>query len=82
MYIQYAVASDTTSYTIAARSDIDGDGNYNTWGYVKPKKGNSASIAGPFGTCPATGVFDPATQAPNRLQTIGPCDLSSGVSVY
>jgi prepilin-type N-terminal cleavage/methylation domain-containing protein len=82
LYFQYSVSSDTTSYTIAARSDIDGDSVYNTWGYVKPKAGNSSGVAGPFGTCPAAGVFDPSTRAPNRLHTIGPCDLSSGVSTF
>jgi prepilin-type N-terminal cleavage/methylation domain-containing protein len=82
LYFQYAVSSDTTSYTIAARSDIDGDLVFNTWGYVQPRRGNSASVTGPFGTCPATGVFDPSTRVPNRLQTIGPCDLSSGISAF
>ena len=32
MYFQYAVTTDSTSYTIAARSDVDGDGTFNTWG--------------------------------------------------
>jgi prepilin-type N-terminal cleavage/methylation domain-containing protein len=82
LYFQYAVTSDTTSYTIAARSDLDGDSVYNTWGYVKPKTGSLTSVTGPFGTCPATGVFNPSTQAPNTLLTIGPCDLSSGASVF
>ena len=82
LYFQYAVSSDSTSYTIAARSDIDGDTVFNTWGYVKPKGGTSASVTGPFGVCPATGVFDPSTQTPNRVQTIGPCDLSSGISAF
>jgi hypothetical protein len=81
-FIQYSVASDTTSYTISARSDIDSDGVFNTWGYVKPKRGNSTGVPGHFGTCPATGVLDPSTRAPNRLHTIGPCDLSSGASTF
>ena len=62
--------------------NIDGDSIYNTWGYVKPKLGSSTSVVGPFGTCPANGVFDPSTQTPNRLHTIGPCDLSSGISAF
>jgi prepilin-type N-terminal cleavage/methylation domain-containing protein len=82
LYFQYSVASDTTSYTISARSDIDGNGAFNTWGYVKPKSGKSIGVPGHFGTCPATGVLDPSTRTPNRLHTIGPCDLSSGTSTF
>jgi prepilin-type N-terminal cleavage/methylation domain-containing protein len=82
LYFQYAVTSNSTSYTIAARSDIDGDSTFNTWGYVKPKLGSSTSVVGPFGTCSASGVIDPSTRTPNRLHTIGPCDLSSGISAF
>jgi prepilin-type N-terminal cleavage/methylation domain-containing protein len=83
LYFQYGVkASGGLAYTIEARSDIDGDGTYNSWGYVKPIIGTSVGIAGPMGLCPATGVFDPDNRAPNRLNLIGPCNVQSGVTAY
>ncbi len=84
VYFQYGVVTSGAglALTIAARSDVDGDGLYNTWGYVKPIPGTGAGVVGPFGTCPATGVIDPDTRAPNRLNLVGPCTASSGVSEY
>ena len=84
LYFQYGVVTGGAgqAITIAARSDVDGDGLYNTWGYVKPIPGTAAGVAGPFGTCPATGVIDPDTRAANRLNLLGPCDAGSGVSEY
>ena len=80
---QYGVKTNgELAYTIEARSDIDGDGAYNTWGYVKPIPGTSAGVAGPLALCPVTGVFDPGTGAPNRLNLIGPCDPGSRASKY
>lgn len=83
LYFQYGVKTNgELAYTIEARSDIDGDGAYNTWGYVKPIPGTSAGVAGPLALCPVTGVFDPGTGAPNRLNLIGPCDPGSRASKY
>jgi prepilin-type N-terminal cleavage/methylation domain-containing protein len=82
LYFQYGVkASGGLGYTIEARSDIDGDGIYNSWGYVKPLVGTTVGIAGPMGLCPVTGVFD-EHRVPNRVNLIGPCDAQSGVSAY
>ncbi|HEY5658248.1 MAG TPA: hypothetical protein VIY27_10720, partial [Myxococcota bacterium] len=72
----------STAYTIGARSDLDGDGAYNTWGYVKPSGDSAAGVVGPFETCAATGVLDPVSLVPNRLNLVGPCDVSSSSSVY
>ena len=83
LYFQYGVKTNgELAYTIEARSDIDGDGAYNTWGYVKPIPGTSAGVAGPLALCPVTGVFDPGTGAPNSLNLIGPCDPESRLSRY
>lgn len=83
VYFQYGVTSDgSTAYTIGARSDLDGDGAYNTWGYVKPSGDTAAGVVGPFETCAATGVLDPVSLVPNRLHLVGPCDVSSRSSVY
>jgi type II secretory pathway pseudopilin PulG len=83
VYFQYGVTSDgSTAYTIGARSDIDADGGFNTWGYVKPSGDTGAGVVGPFSTCAATGVLDPITLVPNRLDLVGPCDLASSGSAY
>jgi type II secretory pathway pseudopilin PulG len=75
VHFQYGVTSDGDSaYTIEARSDIDGDGVHNTWGYVRPVVGTSLGVPGPLGACPNTGVFDAETGAPNRLNVVGACD--------
>lgn len=79
-YFQYAASASGASYTAAARSDLDSDTVFNTWGYVHaaPPPG----VAGPFGTCPATGVFHPSTSSPNQLDLVGPCDPASGRSAF
>jgi hypothetical protein len=83
VYYQYGVKSDGSSaYTIGARSDIDGDGAYNTWGYVKPVSDTSTGVVGPFATCAATGVIDPVSLVPDRVNLVGPCNLPSSASVY
>jgi len=83
VYFQYGVTSDgSTAYTIGARSDLDGDGVYRTWGYVKPSGDTAAGVVGPFLTCPATGVLDPTSLIPNLFNTVGPCDVSSSASAY
>jgi len=83
VYFQYGVTSDAnTAYTVAARSDLDGDGLYKTWGYVKPSSDTGVGVVGPFTTCAATGVLDPVTLVPNRTNLIGPCDVSSSASEY
>ena len=83
LYFQYGATSNgALALTIAARSDIDGDGIYNTWGLVKPVPNTGVGAAGPFGTCPVTGVFDPVTFAPNRMNTIGACDAASAATEY
>jgi prepilin-type N-terminal cleavage/methylation domain-containing protein len=83
VYFQYGAASNGgAALTLAARSDLDGDGAYNTWGYVKPEKGAGSGVAGPFGVCPANGVYDHVTRAPNQLNKFGPCDPGSGAGIY
>jgi hypothetical protein len=83
VYYQYGVTSDgSTAYTIGGRSDIDADGAYNTWGYVKPSGDTGAGVVGPFMTCAATGVLDPVSLVPNCLNLVGPCDLASSGNVY
>jgi type IV pilus assembly protein PilA len=83
VYFQYAATTDGGSaVTLSARSDLDGNGDFNTWGYVKPTKGTASGVVGAFGVCPATGVLDPISRTPNQLREYGPCDVTSGASNY
>ncbi len=84
VYFQYGVTASQTplAYTIAARSDIDNDAAFNTWGYVDAAQGAAAGIAGPFGSCQATGVYDSSTGLFNRLSEVGPCDAQSAGSEF
>jgi type IV pilus assembly protein PilA len=70
-------------YTVEARSDIDGEGTFNYWGYVKGgNDGNdTGAVPGPAG-CAATGVWDPVAQTASLFRTVGPCDQFSGQSVF
>jgi len=83
VYFQFGVKSNGNSaYTIGARSDLDGNSAYRTWGYVKPAGNTSSGVVGPFTTCAATGVLDPASLVPDRLNLVGPCDVPSSASAY
>ncbi len=84
VYYQYAItASGAPAYTIEARSDLDGDTTYNTWGYLKPGPGVvPTGIAGPFGVCPTTGVLSPNSGLFNMFREIGACDTASGTTEF
>jgi hypothetical protein len=86
VFFQYAVAYATatpSAYTISATANIDGDAASQSWGYVKPIGTTTTGIGG-AGACATTGVWDPslATPAKKALNTVGPCDGTSGQSVF
>ncbi len=83
VWYQYGVTSSgTNAFSAAARSDIDGDGNFNSWAYVKPAPGASSGVAPPIAACAATGVYNPSTGSADRLQVVGPCDSTSGKTAF
>ena len=84
LYFQLGVVTGHIglALAIAARSDVDGNGLDSTGGCAKPIPGTGTGIVGPFGTCPATGVLDPDTRAPNRLHLVAPCTPDSGIRAY
>ena len=97
IYYQYAVAAGPTGalvaaapgtlpnihFTIGARSDIDGNGIINFWGYVEPDIATPpVSIAGPFGGCPATGSYDAVSAQNDLLAVVGPCAADMGQSIF
>jgi len=89
VYFNYAIDAQNaggagaalTVYTADAEADIDGDGNLQAWGYIKPLSDSTGAIAGLLG-CPATGVENPADPLNRLLTTVGPCDAVSGQSVF
>lgn len=76
VYFQYAVVvPGTTGFTATAVANIDGDTTNQTWGYVK---GDGGAVA----PCAITGVYNPSTSAKDLMDTVGPCDATSGSSVF
>jgi prepilin-type N-terminal cleavage/methylation domain-containing protein len=91
VYFQYLVSADNggagmalARYTAEAASDLDGDGLWSFWALVRPVSGAVIGLPGvlPGSTCAATGSWNPATNAPDLVHTVGPCDGSSGRSEF
>jgi type IV pilus assembly protein PilA len=93
VYYGYAVAIGATvpptTFTADAMGDLDTDTNNSTFGYVAPIVDNAGvvSVAAPggtYGTCVATGTMDfsvtPATAT--LLKTVGPCNITSGQTIF
>jgi type IV pilus assembly protein PilA len=84
VFFQYTVtgtgANPEPVYTSTAVADIDGDAVTQTWGYVKPLPGGAGAVA--VGVCPATGVYNPVSMLNDLLETVGPCDATSGQSIF
>jgi hypothetical protein len=73
-----------TLYTVEGVSDIDNDGNLNTWGYVHAPPGFAAGIPGVTAAnpCPNTGVYNGVTLMNDLLNTTGPCTAQDGQSLF
>ena len=77
-----AVAGSFDVYTATANADIDNDGSFNAWGYLKGTDPTGTdAIAGTF-ICPAGGTYDAITMMNALFETVGPCDATSGRSVF
>ena len=82
VHFQYAVSvgAPPLNFTAEAASDLDGEGTLSLFGYVAPDRAG-VGVAGAIG-CAATGVWDPITSTPTLMETVGPCDAVSGLSVF
>jgi type IV pilus assembly protein PilA len=75
-------------YTAAAIADLDGDGVRQIWGYVKPlpdgSSGQPSTLVGGAASapCAGTGILNGSTGALDLLQTVGPCEATSGRTVF
>jgi type IV pilus assembly protein PilA len=83
VYFRYSVTTNATStvFTASAQANIDDDANLQSWGYVKPALGTIVGVAG-AGPCADTGVWNASTATATLLDQVGPCDATSGQSVF
>jgi len=91
IYYQYEVVAASSPsagvgrldvFTADADADIDGDGATSSFGFVKGTDPTGANaVAGNLG-CAATGTFDHATLSAGVFDAVGPCDATSGLSVF
>ena len=86
VFFQYAVAiaagAPGASYTATATADIDADLAVQQWGYVKQIGNTGVGIAGVNAACVPGGVWDAAAGTATAIDTVGPCDLTSGQSIF
>ncbi len=85
VFFQYVVVGNAgLSYTATATANIDATGATQQWGYVKEIGTTGGGVGGTNTACLATGVWDAslATPAATALNTVGPCDSTSGQSVF
>jgi type IV pilus assembly protein PilA len=86
VYYQYMVNTDSSAgvdFLAEAVSDIDGNASTNEWAYVKPVPGaTSAGAAATISSCSSGGVYDPNSGGTDLLETVGPCDSTSGNSKF
>ena len=86
VYFRYAVADNaaagvpSTAYTASAQADIDVDAALQSWGYMKPVPGTILGVAG--AGCPNSGVWDATLSTATIVDTVGPCNATSGQSVF
>jgi hypothetical protein len=81
VYCAYGVAVEGPAFTAEAICDLDGDGEFQAWGYVQPAPGSTVGIPGPFGHCQPEGVFDSSNPAP-LLEAVGPCKEEHGLTIF
>lgn len=69
-------------FSADARGDVDGDGVFSYYGYVRPSPGQAAGLPGaiPGTTCQGLGVFVPGGGL--AVNVPGPCDQQSGVNRF
>jgi type IV pilus assembly protein PilA len=78
VYFQYRVVVAGTDYMAAAQADIDNDAIRQTWGYARSLATPPVLVAGT--ACP--GVWDSTALTATLANQVGPCDGTSGQSVF
>jgi type IV pilus assembly protein PilA len=88
VFFQYLITSNgappavSTMWSASATGDLDATGaaTQSSFGYIHPLPGGAVGVAS--AACAATGVYNPATALPDLLNTVGPCNATSGQSVF
>jgi type IV pilus assembly protein PilA len=71
VYFNYSVSTSGNNYTAATLANIDASGGVQTWGYTT--NGTLVAKTHSEGTCGVGGL---------TVKTVGPCDTTSGQSVF
>jgi type IV pilus assembly protein PilA len=80
VYFRYAVQLGVAGdYTADADADIDADGALQLWGYARTQNGVPPVVAGVLG---CTGAWDAAAATATLPNQVGPCDGTSGQSLF
>ncbi len=79
VYFRYAVNAMGTDYTADAQADIDANAANQLWGYARTASGAAPTVVGSLG---CTGVWDSVTSMANLPNQVGPCDGTSGRSLF
>jgi type IV pilus assembly protein PilA len=79
VFYQYDIQGTNVEWAATATGDLDGDGTPSLFGYVHPTPGAAAVAAS---GCNVAGVYNPSTLANDLLNTVGPCDATSGQSTF
>ncbi len=86
VFFQYGVNINAlvpgASFTATATADIDAAGATQQWGYVKRIGTGVLGIIGLNAACLTTGTWDAALGTATSLDTVGPCDVTSGQSIF
>jgi type IV pilus assembly protein PilA len=89
VFFSYSVAINAgapgASFTAEADANIDEDAVVQGWAYVKEIGTTGAGLAAAGGAtvaCSVNGTWNASTVAADMLNTVGPCDGSSGQSVF
>jgi len=79
VYFQYGVVVAGTDYMADARANIDNDPNLQHWGYARSLTTPPVLVGGLLG---CAGVWDSAAASASLANQVGPCDGTSGMSVF
>ncbi len=83
VFFQYQIVGPVApviQWSAGASGDLDGNGATSSFAYIHPVPGAAAGLA--VLTCPVGGVFNPAANLNNLLNTVGPCASTDGQSVF
>jgi len=79
VYFQYGVVVIGTDYMADAQADIDNDTALQHWGYARSLATPAVLVGGTYG---CVGVWDTNLGTATLANQVGPCDGTSGMSIF